>query len=130
MTSPEYLRAITIRQPWASAIFMERAPKDIENRTWGTSYRGRLFIHAARKVERDAPDHAWPGGRNADLPVQAIIGHVIVANCTFGDQPGRWASPGQFHWWLSEPVALPSPVPCPGKLGIWLIPGDIAAQLS
>src|SRR6516164_125406 len=36
--------ALTVHQPWAWAITMGH--KTIENRTWHTSYRGPLFIHA------------------------------------------------------------------------------------
>ena len=42
-------RALTIRQPWADLIMS--GAKDVENRTWSTSYRGRLWIHAAVKVD-------------------------------------------------------------------------------
>ena len=39
------MKAITIKQPWASLIV--HGIKDIENRTWRTNYRGRVLIHAA-----------------------------------------------------------------------------------
>lgn len=38
------MRALTVIQPWAYAI--ARCGKSIENRNWGTSYRGPLLIHA------------------------------------------------------------------------------------
>lgn len=38
------LRALTVRRPWCGLI--AHHGKDVENRTWSTSYRGRLFIHA------------------------------------------------------------------------------------
>lgn len=38
--------AISIRQPWAWAIL--HAGKDVENRTWSTSFRGPVCIHAAK----------------------------------------------------------------------------------
>ena len=38
------MKAITIKQPWASLIV--EGIKDIENRTWKTSFRGRVLIHA------------------------------------------------------------------------------------
>ena len=40
------MKAITIKQPWASLIVA--GIKDIENRTWKTSFRGRVLIHAAK----------------------------------------------------------------------------------
>ncbi len=40
------MRALTIRQPWAWAIAV--AGKDVENRSWQTSHRGLLAIHAGK----------------------------------------------------------------------------------
>ena len=42
---PCITRALTVRQPWAWAI--AAGHKDCENRTWATSHRGWLAIHAA-----------------------------------------------------------------------------------
>jgi len=38
------MKALSLSRPWAWAMFHG---KDIENRTWPTSYRGRIIIHAA-----------------------------------------------------------------------------------
>ena len=43
------MRALTVRQPWAYAIF--HLGQDVENRTWQTHYRGRLSIHVAKRVD-------------------------------------------------------------------------------
>ncbi|WYK05502.1 ASCH domain-containing protein [Cereibacter sphaeroides f. sp. denitrificans] len=40
--------ALSIRQPWAWAIV--NAGKDIENRSWATSFRGRVCIHASKGI--------------------------------------------------------------------------------
>jgi hypothetical protein len=42
--------ALSIQQPWAWLIL--HAGKDVENRTWPTKYRGKFFIHAAKKFDR------------------------------------------------------------------------------
>lgn len=44
------MQALSVRQPWAFALIA--GVKDIENRTWASSHRGLLIIHAAKK--RDA----------------------------------------------------------------------------
>ncbi|MER5950179.1 hypothetical protein ABT127_29415 [Streptomyces sp. NPDC001904] len=50
MTVDNWLRGITIRQPWTTCIL---AGKDIENRTTATwSWRGWLFLHAGKTTER------------------------------------------------------------------------------
>jgi hypothetical protein len=48
------MRAITIYQPWASLIAVEAVNpgkgKSIETRSWYTSYRGLLAIHASKNT--------------------------------------------------------------------------------
>ncbi|RZJ91586.1 MAG: ASCH domain-containing protein, partial [Chryseobacterium sp.] len=41
------MKSLSIKQPWASLI--ASGIKDIENRTWATKYRGRIYIHASGK---------------------------------------------------------------------------------
>lgn len=41
------MKAITLWQPWASLVAL--GVKTIETRSWSTSYRGQLFIHAAAR---------------------------------------------------------------------------------
>lgn len=45
------MKVLSVRQPWAWAITHGR--KDIENRTWGTGYRGPLAIHAGARWDED-----------------------------------------------------------------------------
>lgn len=40
------MKALTLRQPWASLVAV--GTKWIETRSWSTSYRGRLAVHAGR----------------------------------------------------------------------------------
>lgn len=52
------MKALTVCQPYASLI--ARGKKRVENRTWSTSYRGHLYIHAGKSrkwlsSEMDAP---------------------------------------------------------------------------
>jgi hypothetical protein len=51
------LKALTVCQGWASAMFLP-TPKDVENRTWETNYRGDLLIHAgkSKKHLKDCAD--------------------------------------------------------------------------
>jgi ASCH domain len=42
------MKAISIRQPWAALIVS--GVKDIENRSWRTSHRGPVLIHASQNV--------------------------------------------------------------------------------
>ena len=45
------MKALSIRQPWAHLIL--HGGKDIENRDWRTSVRGRVLVHASKGMTRD-----------------------------------------------------------------------------
>jgi len=80
------MKALSVHQPYAHLIV--RGDKDVENRSWATSYRGPLLIHAGLKVERDdAAYYArearrlgldWPPD---PLPTGGIVGIVTLADC-------------------------------------------------
>jgi hypothetical protein len=115
-------RILTIRQPWASAIIY--VGKDVENRSWTTTYRGRLYIHAGMRLD---PDEVLPAG----VPVLhgAIIGHVELVDIVTSSS-SRWAESGQYHWLLAQPVPLTSPVPATGRLGLWSPDENLAPVLA
>lgn len=46
-------RALTLHQPWASLVAL--GVKRLETRSWSTSYRGRLLIHAAARIPNPGP---------------------------------------------------------------------------
>ena len=46
------MKAITIRQPWASLI--ASGDKLYETRCWTTKYRGPIAIHAGKQLDKDA----------------------------------------------------------------------------
>ena len=47
-------RALSIKQPWLAAILSGWKP--VENRTWDTSYRGPLLLHASARIDPDGFD--------------------------------------------------------------------------
>lgn len=63
------MKALTIRQPWASLIAL--GVKTIETRSWSTSYRGPLAIHAGK---------AWPVPV-AEWQVPADRSNTVGAPC-------------------------------------------------
>lgn len=113
--------ALSIRQPWAHLIL--HGPKRIENRSWGTSYRGPLAIHAPAAWADDVPaEIAAELGLPADLPRSAFVGVAHLAGghrCPAGQVCSPWAAPGQYHWQLADPRALAEPIPARGRLGLW-----------
>ena len=111
------MKALTVRQPWASAIIW--AGKDVENRSRPSSCRGRLWIHAGLRLE--AAD-VLPAG--TPVPRGAIIGYVTLTGCVQGSA-SPWAIPGYWHWQLADPVALAEPIPARGALGLWQLPPEL-----
>lgn len=131
MPTPNEHRVLTIQQSWAWAIGARH--KRVENRSWGTSYRGTLFIHAS-KARKRSTDEQLEGilGRRApeDLPTGAIVAVCTLADIVSG-KDGR-----QFGKWFVGPMGLvltavrklKRPVPMKGKLGLWkLTPSQLAA---
>jgi hypothetical protein len=113
---------LTVRQPWASAIFY--GGKDVENRSWATAYRGRMWIHAGRVRTRSEPD-AWADAQGLWVPEEPLPRGVILGNVELvdivRDADSRWALPDQYHWVLRRPMALLRPVERDGALGLWFI---------
>lgn len=104
---------ITVRQPWASAIF--RAGKDVENRTWSVEHRGRIWIHAAKTIDRTADPRLSFLIR--DLPIGVVLGHVDLVDVV-EDSDSRWARPDSFHWLLANAHPLGIHVPRRGWPGL------------
>lgn len=76
------MKALTVLQPYAHLIALpdsDPRAKRIENRTWPTSYRGPLFIHAGLSRKR----LVTPGGISHEedygLPVADMAFGAIVA---------------------------------------------------
>lgn len=117
---------LTVRQPWASAIFF--AGKDVENRGRRTKFRGRLWIHAGVYVKRSEPDQ-WARENGLWLPEEplprgVILGCVELVDCV-KDSDSPWAEAGSFHWLIRRPQLLREPVPMTGALGMqWREPPE------
>lgn len=136
------LPVITVRQPWAWAMF--HAGKGTENRLKNIvgHYRGPLLIHTSRKVDdTDGIGHCmWlcelagndDATRWANDPagqLGAIIGVVDLVDVHYfaaGFVPvcGRcggsaWAARGQHHLCIRNQRPFTEPIPAVGKLGMW-----------
>ncbi len=119
------MKALTVRPPWAHAII--HLGKDVENRSWPTSYRGPLAIHSgsrwdpigARIIAERTGKVCLPGDSGA-----AILGLVDLVDCRWWEAESGWESPwsgrGQWHWILQNPRAI-EPVAMPGRLGLWTV---------
>jgi hypothetical protein len=147
-------RALSIQQPWASAIAY--GPKRVENRTWSAPpwiIGQTIALHASKGPDWDAPEKAWIAAGlvpyrygdprkawTASLVLGAVVALAEVTGCHHSEECmlpasalpacGRtgcspWAARRQFHITLDRVRPLREPVPCRGALGLWRLPVDI-----
>ncbi len=112
------MKALTICQPYAELI--ARGEKLIENRTWATSYRGPLAIHAGKsRAWMDLEDTIkYPG-----MAFGAIVALARLRGCCrIEDLPldlrGSEHANGPWCWILID-VRRIAPIPCKGAQGLW-----------
>ena len=137
--------ALTVRQPWSSAFFRRPVPlaKTVENRTWATSYRGRIAIHASLVVDREGLKQIGSEGFEHDQDRGVILGTVELVDVhkawsdgcrTWGCEDSPWAqwptaaAPRVMHWMVEHPRQFVTPIRARGALQLWT-PGPSALHL-
>lgn len=141
------MRGLSLTQPWASLVALGQ--KAIETRSWPTSYRGEILIHAAKGFPKDCQSLCWrdpfasaliAGGfdRAEQLPrgaVVAVARLVRIAPSESFDSPillpfhmaererafGDFSA-GRYGWVLQDVRPLKTAIPCKGALGLWTVP--------
>lgn len=136
------MKALSIRQPWAWAIL--HAGKDVENRTWGTDFRGEFLIHASKGLGKqecrdaimtvvDIAPHAydlWPGYETIERGGIVGIARVVDVRLNRAEHAkSPWEVPDQFSFVLADAKPLPF-VPCSGLLGFWNVPPELLARIE
>lgn len=143
------MKALTIRQPWASLIAL--GEKQFETRSWKTQYRGQLLIHAGKSIEKNIcklePFNSilTKYGYTADnLPTGVIIAKCNLVDCKFiiGKSPTETIgaliedynkrstvvgneyefgdfTPGRYAWKLEDVQVLNKPIAAKGQLSLW-----------
>lgn len=139
------MKSLSIKQPWASLI--AHGIKDIENRTWKTNFRGRIYIHASgSKVGfdnwYDSPLNneqllSLPTANyGLDFDYSAIIGEVDIVDCVINHlsiwaektdvsklrqtTSGIFVDKPIYNWVLANPVLYDKPIlNVKGKLSFW-----------
>jgi type I restriction enzyme R subunit len=129
--------ALSLKQPWASLVCT--GIKDIENRTWQTDYRGRLYIVASssydnspisvecqRIIAQKQSEGVLPDLNS--LPQSAVIGYVDLEGCTGEKIDSIWSGgtlrAGNINWVLKNAHIFKQPL-LPGfkaKLHLFEIP--------
>jgi hypothetical protein len=111
-------QVLSLYPEWAWAIVF--AGKDVENRSWRTSYRGTLLIHASSKrSSREALESARsllcarsklrPRDLPDEFPRSAILGAVELVDCV-EDAKSPWAEAKAIHWLLRSARPLQQPI--------------------
>ena len=72
------MKTLTIKQPWATLII--QGDKRFEFRSWKTSYRGDLLIHAGKGIDKEAMKRLKKYIPE-DMPLGKIIGKVKLVDC-------------------------------------------------
>lgn len=140
------LRAISLFQPWASFCVTSLTPharpsKMHETRSWRTSYRGELLIHATAKEPPEVHARFLDDpvlrslltielGSFVRLPRGAIVGCVELVDVGpvelvrdrlfFHDRVLGDYSDGRYAWELARPRKLAEPIPCRGGRALWI----------
>lgn len=121
------MKTISIRQPWASMII--HGFKPVENRSWKTSYKGPLLIHASLSFDHDGADWIMKNFphlkshvlRSKDLR-GGIIGLVKLINCVKTHSSPWFFGPYGFVLQNPKPIEFNH---CKGRLGLFDVPWPI-----
>lgn len=126
------MKALSIKQPWASAIVL--GVKSVEIRTWKTNYRGPVLIHAPKEYDyqgEQALAAFMPLLKKHGILRGGIIGqaHLVMVRQFalpaewFAEMkrhrcPAGWWRKGLYGWFFDKPESL-SLMPCDGHLRLW-----------
>ena len=130
-------KALSLKQPFAWLI--ANGYLMVDDRTWGTQYRGPVLIHASKGLYKEYYDYLKS---NTDIPLPAkdkleYGGVVGIANlvlcCRPGELPEGSSREQRAHFggvhqksfgFLFEQATPLALMPCRGKLGIFEIDVD------
>ncbi|WP_030704904.1 MULTISPECIES: hypothetical protein [unclassified Streptomyces] len=128
----DWIRSISIKQPWTTAILT--GAKTVENRPrpWRP---GWVLLHASQQIDRPALRLPLVARtiRDLRLATGAVVGIARIAAC-HQDPEGtppctEWAQPEAWHLVLTDVQELPLPVPARGQLGPWKPTADLLRQV-
>lgn len=128
------MKVISIIEPYATLI--KEKKKYIETRSWKTTYRGELYIHASRtKIPKNWKDNEEIMSLIKDIPLNQgnIICKCNLVDCVYMTNEyitnlknsnyqeyicGNYQV-GRYAWILENIEVLKAPIETKGHLGIW-----------
>ena len=139
------MKCLTVRQPYATLIII--GAKVWETRSWDTSYRGPLVIHAAKRwtpnqralIAQEPFKSALMEAGIYELPLGKVLGKVRLTYTTQCPEAGMITLPhlfkpykmheperafgnyeaGCYAWELRDPERLSIPISASGQQGFW-----------
>ncbi len=135
------MKALSLWQPWASLV--ADGTKRVETRSWRTSHRGPIAIHAAatragwEDLDEEValllglkcvPPRRAP--RPSDYAHGAVVAIADLVHCEVMDEGllasedrlerlvGDWRL-GRFAWFLENVRPVQAPIPARGRQGLW-----------
>ena len=123
------MKVISLKQPFASLI--AEGYKEYEFRTWKTSYRGEIYIHAGLSIDKEAMKRFEY--LNLDYPQGQIIAKCNITDCVLIDEKmkellkkkdpivyqGAILSNKKEYGFKLENIEKIKPIKTIGKLSIW-----------
>ena len=128
------MKIITIKQPWATLI--REGLKEYEFRSWKTNYRGEVYIHAGKGIDKQAMkrfEHL-----QLDYPTSRIIAKATIVDCIgltpeLSNEIHRrnemvydTKERSGYAWKLADIKKLDLDKEIKGKLGLWNLEFDEA----
>lgn len=119
------MKVLSVRQPWAWLIV--NGHKDVENRTWSTTFRGEVLIHAAKTMSRNYYEDVFAQcfTRGIELPPYealergGIVGIAEIVGCVTNSESPWFFGPCGFVIRNARPLPFE---PLRGSLGFFNAP--------
>ena len=129
------MKVITIKQPYATLI--AKGLKRYEFRTWKTNYRGEIYIHAGKGIDRSAMERYEKLG--LQYPRGQVIAKATLKDCLVIDdamkqklkEENEYIYEGivsdetwRGYGFLLEDIEEIEPISMNGKLSLWNYEGE------
>ena len=120
------MKVITLKQPWATLI--AEGYKKYEFRSWKTNYRGELYIHAGKGIDKKAMKKFEY--LNLEYPQSKILAKITLKDCILLDEKVGEKIQNEnsliygyhtdgYAWVLENVQKLNIQETINGKLGLW-----------
>ena len=124
------MKALTIRQPWATLIML--GVKRYEFRSWKTKFRGEDLIHAGKGIDKEAVERLKKYLPEGELPLGKILGKVNITDCVpmseeFASMLSKenndiyttHSFSRNYGFKLEDVEVFDTPIDAKGQLGFW-----------